>query len=130
MAEWSIKATLKTLGRYVATDSRDWGQTPGNALLWAVLLGWDCEEEHVHDDDMCSSGTFQQIAQRHRWSAEFAETVQQMRRAVIGATTEPAPSYLFGADAHMAAGVHLSFPDCTWPEMQCVGHPPKNVAPS
>jgi hypothetical protein len=32
--------------------------------------------------------------------------------------------YLFGAGAHMIDGVHHDFPYCTWPQMQCVGHPP------
>lgn len=82
MAELSIESTLRTLRRYIATDSRDWGQSKGDAILWAVLVGWDCEEEHEHDDAMCSTDTFQAIADRHDWGPEFAEHVQAMRRAV------------------------------------------------
>ena len=80
--ELSIRVTLSTLSRYRATDSRDWGQAAGDALLWAVLIGWDCEEEHEHDDVMCSTGAFQEIAERHRWSPDWAQIVRQMRRAV------------------------------------------------
>jgi hypothetical protein len=37
----------------------------------------------------------------------------------------PEPSNLFGADAHMIHGVHHKVGECTWPEMQCTGHPPR-----
>lgn len=84
-AELTIQETLNTLGRYIATDSRDWGLSAGDALLWAVLLGWDCEEDHQHDDG-CSNGAFQEVAERHRWSPEWQKTVRQMRRAVLRCT--------------------------------------------
>lgn len=82
MPDLSIETTLSTLSRLVATDSRDWGQANGDAILWAVLVGWNCEEEHEHDDFICSTGAFQKIADRHRWAPEFAELIQDMRRAV------------------------------------------------
>lgn len=89
MAELPIKVTLQSLGQYMATDSRDWGQAPTDALLWAVLLGWDCEETHEHDDVMCSAGVFEMMAERHQWAPEFAELIRDMRRAVLRCTGGP-----------------------------------------
>jgi hypothetical protein len=34
-----------------------------------------------------------------------------------------ASGLLFGADAHVSHGVHHKVGSCTWPEMQCAGHP-------
>ncbi len=36
-----------------------------------------------------------------------------------------AAGHLFGSDAHMIHGVHHKVGECTWPEMQCTGHPPR-----
>lgn len=93
MAELSIGVTLETLARYIATDSRDWGQAKCDAILWAVLVGWGCEEEHEHDEFMCSAGGFERMAERHRWAPEFAELIKDMRRAVArSANVQSIPS--------------------------------------
>jgi hypothetical protein len=46
-------------------------------------------------------------------AAYFAPHIEQSR---------PDRGHVFGADAHMIHGVHHNFPNCTWPEMKCVGH--------
>lgn len=81
MPDLSINVTLSTLRRFIATDSRDWAQAKGDAVLWAVLVGWDCEEDHEHDVD-CSGGGLQAMVERHRWAPEFVELIRGMRHAV------------------------------------------------
>lgn len=79
----TIQDALRALRHTIATDARDWGRTPGDAILWAVLVGWGCEEQHEHDEVICGgTGVLQGLAERHRWSPEFVERLQQMRQAV------------------------------------------------
>jgi hypothetical protein len=46
-------------------------------------------------------------------------------RALISIAPGAEQVHLFGADAHMIHGVHHKISECTWPEMQCTGHPPR-----
>lgn len=51
------KTALEALRTRLTLDSRDWAADKVDALLWAVLVGWNCEnddEGHVHDDIDCA----------------------------------------------------------------------------
>lgn len=50
------KESLEALRQRIATDSRDWSADKLDAWLWALLVGWNCENpdpEHVHNDIDC-----------------------------------------------------------------------------
>jgi hypothetical protein len=51
------KTALEALRTRITLDSRDWAADKLDALLYAVLVGWNCEnrnEGHVHNDIDCS----------------------------------------------------------------------------
>ncbi|KAB7835916.1 hypothetical protein [Streptomyces mobaraensis] len=51
------KAALEGLRTRITLDSRDWAADKLDALLWAVLVGWNCQStdlDHVHNDIDCS----------------------------------------------------------------------------
>jgi hypothetical protein len=85
------EAALKTLapmfeglGRLIATSSRDWSEYRVDAWLWAVLVGWDCEEAHTHDET-CEGGSLEEIAAVHGWSEEAIAKARCYRAAVEAA---------------------------------------------
>ena len=52
-----VKTSLEALRQRITTDSRDWSADKLDAWLWAVLVGWNCENTdpgHVHDDIDCA----------------------------------------------------------------------------
>lgn len=68
------------LERLIATSSRDWGQYRVDAWLWAVLVGWDCEEaEH---DETCTHGAMEEMAELHGWDDEAVAKARRYRNAV------------------------------------------------
>jgi len=74
---------LNAVARYMATDSRDWGETRGDAWLYGVLVGWDCEENHDHELDHCEGGgAVDEIAARHSWTAAQRSRIRDLRAAV------------------------------------------------
>ncbi|MCX5598381.1 hypothetical protein OOK29_09550 [Streptomyces phaeochromogenes] len=84
-------ATLAPLfegfGRLLATSSRDWGQYAPDAWLYAVICGWDCEED-VHDET-CTHGAMEEMAERHGW--DYLTVAKARRyRAAVRAITDPA----------------------------------------
>ncbi|WP_030797547.1 hypothetical protein [Streptomyces griseus] len=79
--------TLRTLApmfeglqRLLATSSRDWGEYRVDAWLWAVLLGWDCEED-VHDET-CEHGTMAEMQRIHGWDDAAVAKARRYRAAV------------------------------------------------
>ncbi|MFJ8727688.1 hypothetical protein [Streptomyces sp. NPDC093269] len=52
-----VQTSLEALRSRITTDSRDWAADKLDAWLWAVLVGWDCENtdpDHVHNDIDCA----------------------------------------------------------------------------
>lgn len=74
------------LGRLLATSSRDWSEYRVDAWLWAVLVGWDCEEPHEHDDTCEDGQAMQETAERHGWDEETVAKVRRYRAAVRAVT--------------------------------------------
>ena len=79
--------TLRTLApmfeglqRLLATSSRDWGEYRVDAWLWAVLLGWDCEED-VHNET-CVHGIMAEMQQVHGWDDAAVAKARRYRAAV------------------------------------------------
>lgn len=76
---------LAAMTRAMATNVRDWGTDRMDAFLWGVLLGWDCDEQHEHDEIDCSPGAMDEIAARHGWDTQQIERVRRFHRAVLAA---------------------------------------------
>ena len=84
-----LAAALDGLHTLIATSSRDWGQYRVDAWLWAVLVGWDCEEQHEHDE-LCDNGAAMTEMQRmHGWNDEAVAKARRYR-AAVRVLTEPA----------------------------------------
>jgi len=81
-----LAAALDGLGRLIATSSRDWGIYRVDAWLWAVLVGWDCEKKHEHDDLCDNGGAMQEMAERHGWNADAVAKARRYRMSIRAAT--------------------------------------------
>jgi hypothetical protein len=63
------RTALEALRARITLDSRDWSADKLDSLLWAVLVGWNCENtdsDHVHDDIGCAGDQgLWDIAKKH-----------------------------------------------------------------
>ncbi|MEW1638619.1 hypothetical protein AB0469_31745 [Streptomyces sp. NPDC093801] len=88
------RATLALIfdgfGRLLATSSRDWQPYPVDAWLYAVILGWDCEET-VHDGS-CTHGALEETAEMHGWDEATIAKARRYRAAVRGLTEPKEPA--------------------------------------
>ena len=72
-----VQKSLEGLRSRITVDSRDWTADKVDALLWAVLVGADCEDEtpgHVHDDDCAGEQGLWDLAKKH--SIPTDQTIQ------------------------------------------------------
>ncbi|MEU9703035.1 hypothetical protein [Streptomyces sp. NPDC047981] len=78
-----VHNTLLVLRSRMKTDSRDWAANQADAWLYAVLIGWDCEQQHDHTDD-CAQ-LLEEVAAKHSWSAERVARIRKFRATLAKA---------------------------------------------
>lgn len=75
-----LAAIFEGFGLLLATSSRDWSEYAPDAWLYAVILGWDCEQaEH---DETCTHGAMEEMQQRHGWDDDAVDKARRYRAAV------------------------------------------------
>jgi hypothetical protein len=84
----AIGEVLDQVRLMMATDSRDWSACPGDAWLYALFIGWECVDEHEHDEINCSTGTLDLIAGRFGWTHARVERIRAMRQTLRAAAAE------------------------------------------
>jgi hypothetical protein len=87
----TLAAALDGIHGLIATSSRDWGTYRVDAWLWAVLCGWDCEEQHEHDELCDDGGAMREMAEQHGWDDDTVAKARRYR-AAVRVITEPAPA--------------------------------------
>lgn len=77
------KTALESLRTRITLDSRDWAADKLDSLLWAVLVGWNCESpdpDHVHNDIDCAGDqTLWTIADQHNIPTDQVMQASQHR---------------------------------------------------
>lgn len=76
----TLAAMFEGLHTLLATSSRDWGTYRVDAWLWAVLCGWDCEQDE--HDETCTHGALEEMQQQHGWDDEAVAKARRYRAAV------------------------------------------------
>jgi hypothetical protein len=78
----TIREALDRCESMMATDPRDWGTLRRDAWLYGLFCGWDCEENHEHDD-LCGDGdAMREIANQHGWSEQDVARLRCYRAAI------------------------------------------------
>ncbi|MEU9014287.1 hypothetical protein AB0D12_31860 [Streptomyces sp. NPDC048479] len=75
-ALWSLRFNM-------GTNSRDWAREPTDAWLYALLIGWDCEQQHEHGNDC--KGSLDEVAQAHGWSQQRTDLARKHRATLAKA---------------------------------------------
>ncbi|MEU2315132.1 hypothetical protein [Streptomyces albidoflavus] len=76
----TLAAALSGLETLIVTSSRDWGTYRIDAWIWAVLVGWDCEEDQHNAS--CSHEALEEVAAVHGWTDDTVAKARRYRDAV------------------------------------------------
>ncbi|MFZ4137029.1 hypothetical protein [Streptomyces koyangensis] len=82
----TLAAALSGLETLIVTSSRDWGTYRVDAWIWAVLVGWDCEEDQHNAS--CSHEALEEVAAVHGWTDDTVAKARRYRTAVRRLTAE------------------------------------------
>lgn len=85
-----LSEALDRVGGLMATNSRDWGMDRGDAWLYGLFCGWDCEEKFddpEHDctdlDDICEGqSAMLAVARRWMWTRDDVARLRRYRAAI------------------------------------------------
>jgi hypothetical protein len=77
-----VREALNSVFRAIVHDSRDWGLNHRDAWLYAILVGWTCEQDHAHDDDCMGDDPLTETARNHRWNADTVARLREYRAAI------------------------------------------------
>ncbi|MFF6844639.1 hypothetical protein ACFY8X_38615 [Streptomyces tanashiensis] len=78
-----VHNALLSLRLRIRHVDRDWGQNATDAGIYALLIGWDCEQQHQHTGD-CPAA-LNDIAEKYGWSAAVVKTLRKHRAALAQA---------------------------------------------
>jgi hypothetical protein len=84
MERQRLRHTLRELGHVMATSATDWGVHHGEARLYAVLVGWECEGDCLdpgNPEHHCDS-TLWHMAARHGWTVGTVEQIRAQRARI------------------------------------------------
>lgn len=83
-----LRAALDSLVSCVAGSAADFSQYYRDSWLYGIILGWDCGEDHEHDDTCGGDAPMLEVAARHRWDGATVERLRGYRRAYAEAMGE------------------------------------------
>jgi hypothetical protein len=78
-----LREALSRCGSMMATDPRDWAVEHRDAWLYGLFCGWDCEDDHTHDDVCGDGAAMREIAARHGWADETVARLRAYRTAIV-----------------------------------------------
>lgn len=77
-----VRDGLNSAYRTMVHDSRDWAATKRDAWLYAILVGWTCEDHHAHNDLCMGDEPLIQTARAYGWDDATVARLRSYRAAV------------------------------------------------
>ena len=77
-----ISEVLESAHWAVTTSSEDWAATFDKAWLYGLFVGWDCEEDHEHDQDCGGPWSLEELAHRGLWPPPAVAKLRSLRSTV------------------------------------------------
>lgn len=74
---------LNAVARRMTTEARDWSLTRGDAWLYGLFVGWECDDQHQHGE-LCPMA-LDEVAREHGWTIEDLKTLRRQHSAIRAA---------------------------------------------
>ncbi|MFE3123707.1 hypothetical protein ACFXHD_09830 [Streptomyces hydrogenans] len=77
-----VREALESVHRAMVHDPRDWGRYKRDAWTYGVIVGWECEEHHEHDDICFGAEPLAKIIRQHGWLPADVARLKAYRTAI------------------------------------------------
>lgn len=78
----TLADALKGLRDVIVNDSRVWADHKRDAWIYAVLVGWGCEDDHEHDWICGGDDALVEVAEKHGWNGRDILRLRHHRAAL------------------------------------------------
>lgn len=82
-----LREALDSLEKLIVTSSKDWGGEREGAWLYGVLVGWDCYDDHEHDDQCGGDAAMLEMAKDYQWPPGDIDRIRRYQAAVANLET-------------------------------------------
>jgi hypothetical protein len=83
-----LRAALNSIKSRITTSAMDFSDYEPNAWVYGIAVGWDCEEDHEHDDLCGGTAAMEELTARFGWGDDAVTLLRQYRRAYAVAVGE------------------------------------------
>ena len=84
-----LRTALKSITSRITTSARDFSDYGTDAWVYGIAVGWECEEDHDHDDICGGTAALDEVAARHGWDEAAVTRLRAHRKAYETATRTP-----------------------------------------
>jgi hypothetical protein len=87
-AAGDLVTALRSIASRITTSAMDYSDYEPNAWVYGIAVGWDCEEDHDHDDLCGGTAAMAELTARFGWGDDAVTLLRQYRRAYAVAVGE------------------------------------------
>ena len=80
-----LHAALRSITSCITASARDFSTYGPDAWVYGIAAGWDCEENHEHDDICGGTAAMAELVERHGWDEAAVRRLRSHRRAYAAA---------------------------------------------
>jgi hypothetical protein len=84
----SLGDALHSITSRITSSAMDFGDYEPNAWVYGIAVGWDCEEDHDHDDICGGTAAMAELRARFGWDEAAVARLRALRKAYAAATSE------------------------------------------
>ena len=88
----SLRAALRSITSRITTSAADFGAYEPDAWVYGIAVGWDCEEDHDHDDICGGTAAMAELVEHHGWDDAAVARLRSYRSAFAAAVAEVPPA--------------------------------------
>jgi hypothetical protein len=99
-----LRVALRSITSRITTSARDFSAYETDAWVYGIAVGWDCEEDHDHDDICGGTAAMADLVARHGWDETAVARLRAHRRAYAAATGGAARGLITAAAADLREG--------------------------
>lgn len=84
----NLRDALRSITSRMTTSAMDFGDYEPNAWVYGIAVGWDCEEDHDHDDICGGTGAMAELVEHFGWDAAVVARLRSYRSAYAAAVAD------------------------------------------
>jgi hypothetical protein len=84
----AVCPALSSITSRMTSAATDFGAYEPDSWVYGIAVGWDCEEDHDHDDLCGGTGAMDELIACHGWDETAVARLRELREAYAAAVRQ------------------------------------------